>query len=288
MEQSATVVREAKTLLSIAASRTFSAFAGSLTKGLRSFVILAVGAFVHYRVRISGGAQDPSGDVMAEVALWAYYVAVPAAIIGGAVFLWNLWLAPYRLMQEEIAELKEKVPAQISEASKAAEERCEKIEGRLSNLGQELSSVKEIASALVCKELAAVVQNDMDEIDRTCAQIDEAIKAMLDAGCDPDRFKPMVDRRDPMRYPKEALDVVMQDITLSHGTKMPTVTPDAFNPYKETPGDDKIITDEFRHEYRAERHRALEHKRRLTKLREAKKVEWNNWMGEYHTVIGTG
>lgn len=90
-------------VFSKALKTTSSGFVGSLQKTTLWLFILVIGGFANYQWRMF---TVPIAEARAGAMNWAtetfVTVAVPAVLISVTVFLWNLWLAPYRLNAENI------------------------------------------------------------------------------------------------------------------------------------------------------------------------------------------
>src|SRR6056297_793203 len=125
-----------KFVLRSAASEAFRVIGSSFPKlGVSSLVlILGCGVYYIYLAKASQ-SSDPAGDVGSEFFVWLSFVAVPAAVLFSLVFLWQLWLTPYRLLAEQLEEKTE-------EFEQNANQELKELSGRIELIQDELRTIR--------------------------------------------------------------------------------------------------------------------------------------------------
>jgi lipopolysaccharide export LptBFGC system permease protein LptF len=93
------------------ASKYFVELAGSA-------FFLGVGVVVWRYMRQINSLSGARVDAMSEAVTWVYFFLIPTIAIILLVFLWNLWLAPYRLSKEFFERELAKIRAQYQEQLK--------------------------------------------------------------------------------------------------------------------------------------------------------------------------
>lgn len=119
-------------LLRKAAAKTSRSFVGGKKAALLSTALLAIGFVLHYTFLRSSGSKTAFGDAVSEIFLSLIYGAIPLAIVVSAVFLWNLWLAPYEDVEDELQKHRKSVSnleSQVAHALQTFHDSIDKIDG---------------------------------------------------------------------------------------------------------------------------------------------------------------
>ena len=102
-----------------AASKTARAFAGSWVAAIRSSIALIIGSLALYSLSDS---PETGEQVVNEIVIWALYIVVPAVVILAVVFLYQLWLAPFRMTKLVTSDLEGRVALLEERLARALED----------------------------------------------------------------------------------------------------------------------------------------------------------------------
>lgn len=100
------LISEFRTLFGSAGRETFRQFGATPGRLAWSAVLWAVGAAAYYGLLRAFGEDEPGAAVVSEFANVVGMIVIPAVIGFGLVFLWNLWMAPYRIQQGRLDALR--------------------------------------------------------------------------------------------------------------------------------------------------------------------------------------
>lgn len=243
-------------------------------------------------VGLEAAARATNDFVVDPNLIWACALLIAVSFIPNAIRA-----VPRHVLEGLGIRKAEKLDSKVIERLKALEVANDEIKqsevpntidaDSITEIAHTAKRAEEMASALVAKERASHLQEQTDRIDEHLLKIDQALRELLEHGTDPKRFaRSVADYKNPIRFAKENLEQLLPGPDLMGITEWPKIDQPPYNPHRATPGDDRIVDDEYKYDYRELYHNAQYQKTRLRRLQEKLKAEMNKHLGEFHTMMG--
>jgi hypothetical protein len=176
MEYSEALKREVRTYLIDAFDATYRFWKPSILKTIVSSLTIFAGAALLYLWR--GGSTDAKEELVNMLLEYAFCVVIVGIIAVVLTFIWNLWMAPYRLMRKDYQALTARVCAAEASSGEMLKTVTKAIKDQTEANCKSFKSLKREIEPEIEKAAINLVEPVRDSCRGTTGEALEAIRKM--------------------------------------------------------------------------------------------------------------